>query len=139
MLGLGFMETFGGTSKARVSLSPLLLRVVEDIEVDIAQGRGRHHKVAPPLLPSILVSMEKVVCDEGEKKYVRVFAWYQLVRVWGSMRFNDTLHVVPEDVHFKNEALVITVCQQDDWPGEEGRALVCHHLRLRVHRRRQLA
>ena len=29
--------------------------------------------------------------------------------------------------------------QQDDRPGEDGRALVCHHLRLRVHRRRQLA
>ena len=81
-MGLGFMEIFGGTSKAdRVSLSPLLLRVVKDIEVGIAQGCGRHHKVAPPLLPSILVSMEKVVCDEGEKKYVRVFAWYRLVRV----------------------------------------------------------
>ena len=25
------------------------------------------------------------------------------------MRFNDTLHIVPEDMHFKNEALVITV------------------------------
>ena len=110
LMGLGFMEMFGGTSKAdRVTLSPLLLRVVKDIEVDIAQGRGRHQKVAPPLLPSILVSMEKVVFDEGEKKNVRVFAWYWLVRVWGSMRFNDTLHIVPEDMHFKDEALVITV------------------------------
>ena len=48
--------------------------------------------------------MEKVICDEGEKKYVRVFAWYRLIRVWGSMRFNDTLHIVPEDMHFNNEA-----------------------------------
>ena len=138
LMGLGFMEIFGGTSKAdRVSLSPLLLRVVEDIEVDIAQGRGRHHKVAPPLLPSILVSMEKVVCDEGEKKYVCLVPACSGLGLDALQR--HVTHCAGGYALQGRGPSHHSLRQQDDRPGEEGRALVCHHLLLRVHRRRQLA
>eukprot|EP00435_Cladocopium_sp_Y103_P017366 s1708_g4.t1 len=58
------------------------------------------------LLPIALVeSMERLVTDEAATPYLRIYAWFRLVKLWAGMRFNDTQGVPAHTMSFDDSLL----------------------------------
>ena len=58
------------------------------------------------LLPiAIVESMEKLVTDEAVTPYLRIYAWFRLVKLWAGMRFNDTQGVPAHTMSFDDSLL----------------------------------
>ena len=56
---------------------------------------ARPTKKAPTTTLVFLVLFEGVVMSKREPKFIRMFAWYRLVRYWSSMRFDDHRGMLP--------------------------------------------
>ena len=56
---------------------------------------GRIRKKAPPMLLAIVMSYEVTVMDLTNHLYVRLFAWFKLIKHWMQLRFGDTLFMPP--------------------------------------------
>ena len=109
-LALGFFETCGGIAKdERISLHPLVANTVKDLERELTLGKVQAVKKAPHFPVAIVLAMEAAVMDEEMPVYKRVFTWYKLVRIWGSLRFDDALHVRPEALTLDEHGLSLVV------------------------------
>jgi hypothetical protein len=53
----------------------------------------------------MIVAMELVVVDSSWPLYKRVFVWVKLLRVWGGLRFDDSLHIAPADLVLRKGGL----------------------------------
>ena len=109
----------------RVSRSPMVTRTAKDIEVGLARGVGCATRKAPQFPVLVVVALEQVVVDAASAKYRRVYAWYKIVRVWAALRFDDTLHVDPARVLFRERGLELRVDQtKTTGPGKKLASLV---------------
>ncbi len=55
-------------------------------------------------LPLALVaSWEAVVVRKEESNYVRVFAWFKLIKLWAALRWDDTLGIPPSSMELLRE------------------------------------
>ena len=52
-----------------------------------------------------MVRFEGVVVGLYLPKYIRLYAWYRLVRHWASLRFDDTLAVKPSTLEVRGRGL----------------------------------
>ena len=98
------MEEAGGVSAAdRLSRHPSVLATARSLEAELrTQAGAKEGGRRAPCLPTALVeSLEYVVVSTMFDWFTRVFAWYRLVRVWASLRFNDTLHIAPCEMVFE--------------------------------------
>ena len=59
----------------------------------------------------IIESLELTVVDRSTPFYVRLYAWYKLVRVWTVSRGNDLEGVCSKDVRWAGDALELDVSQ----------------------------
>ena len=48
---------------------------------------------APRWLGCFIAPMETLVVDRAVQFEVRVCAWFKLIKLWGSMRFDDAAHL----------------------------------------------
>ena len=58
-------------------------------------SRGGARRKAPRPFASMLVSLEELVGDTTERRYVRAFAWHRLVMIWDALRLDDTMGMPP--------------------------------------------
>ena len=99
VFALGFMEKAGGVLEHdRVSNSPLLKAALEELTLQLTGGVARPVRKAPQVPVALLFAFEKVVVDVNELPFVRTFAWWRLVRAWGSLRFDDHRGLLPSSL-----------------------------------------
>ena len=106
LLGLSFFEECGGVPVGeRIANQDLVKRVVKDIEVSIASGQPRSRRKAPQYPVLVVVAFELYLRNESNPPYKRMLAWVKLVRIWGAMRFDDTLHIDPSTLALRESGL----------------------------------
>ena len=76
----------------RLSEDPVLQNFMAEITKS-AWWAARTRTSANRLLVAIVLCWEFLVTNENEKTYVRVFAWFKLVKLWAMLRWNDTLGI----------------------------------------------
>ena len=47
-------------------------------------------KQASQLLVQIVSALERKVVERGQPRYIRAFAWYKLMKLWGGLGFHGT-------------------------------------------------
>ena len=52
---------------------------------------------------AVVAAWERVVTADTEKSYVRVFAWFKLIKLWAALRWDDTLGIPPSLVDFRED------------------------------------
>ena len=68
---------------------------------------SRERASANRLLLSVVLCMEFLVLAAEESSYIRLYAWFKLVKLWGMLRWSDTLGIPALRVrYFKKEGLV---------------------------------
>ena len=86
-----FVEAAGELPEQEcISGHPALRNTLEELAVVLGSKDLREVKQAPQLLVAQVIAMECMVLCTAEKRYVRCFAWYKLVKLWGCLRYADT-------------------------------------------------
>ena len=67
--------------------------------------RARTLKEAVPIPTQVVRSMELFVVDEQEPEAIRLFTWWWLCMVFASLRFDDAMHVRPDELVLNEEGL----------------------------------
>ena len=89
-----FLEGVGGVpAEEQLQGDSWLKAQLDDMEKKASQGGAR--RKAPRPFASMIVSLEKLVGDTTERRYVRAFAWHRLVMTWGALRLDDTMGMPP--------------------------------------------
>ena len=87
-----FMEAAAEVPPAeRISSSPMVVNVLEEVNLQMESREARPTKKARQLLVMQVMAMERMVLDDDSERYVRAFAWYRLFKLWTGMRYADTL------------------------------------------------
>ena len=91
---LMFMEHAGEVHKDdRIQNDPALKNALEEISVRLESGEIVPRKQAMHIPVKIAMAWEQVVGDESQLRYIRAYAWFKLLKIWGAMRFSDTTGV----------------------------------------------
>ena len=53
---------------------------------------------------AIVICWEFVVMDKEQHQYIRLYAWFKLVKLWGMLRWSDTTGVPAESLKFEGSA-----------------------------------
>ncbi|MCR9076994.1 MAG: hypothetical protein NXI07_13225 [bacterium] len=87
---MAFIEKSGGVLEARgFAKHPAIVATVQELKLT-ALGSGTTPKRQAPRYPiSVIMAVEAIVTDHSQPAYVRMAAWFQLVQVWGALRFDD--------------------------------------------------
>ena len=86
-----FMEAAGELPEVeRVSKQPAVRNALEELAVRLGNNDLRAVRQAPQLLVSQVEAMERMVLCSFAKRYVRCFAWFKLLKLWGCLRYGDT-------------------------------------------------
>lgn len=96
---LSFMERAGGvrTSEGFAS-DPLVLGALEEAALTVAGGTVKPRRPATREPVLFTVAREMIVADDEAPRYDRLYCWWQLVKTWGSLRFDDHRGMLPRDL-----------------------------------------
>lgn len=75
----------------RISGSPMVVNVLEEINLQMESQESRPTKKARQLLVMQVMAMERMVMDTEANKFIRGYSWYRLFKLWTGMRYADTL------------------------------------------------
>ena len=90
-----FMETRADIpDEAKISSHSMVIGCVKHLTELLAKGAPPVRK-APMFLVSILAAWEFFIMDEAKTPYARALAWFVSVMLWTSMRFDDTVGLLP--------------------------------------------
>ncbi len=107
---LNYFEKAGEVPESDyITTLPEVRNAVRDLNVQLAQGEGRLRKKAPLVLKKIMVAWELMVMSEVSAKYIRGLAWYRLVSVWASMRFDDSRGLLSETMELNALGLLASL------------------------------
>ena len=69
--------------------------------------RGKETREAVPIPLVLVAALERFVCARfrSSQFVLAFFAWWILIMICASLRFDDAMHVVPEALAMKDEAL----------------------------------
>ncbi len=96
---LRFLEVSAEVEESkRLSGDGALKNFFEEVSKHPSWAEGHLRESAKMLPISVAMSWEGVVMDISEKKYVRVFAWFKLVKLWAALRWDDTLGIPPASI-----------------------------------------
>ena len=99
-----FMEHAAELGQDQVIHSSSVVRnALEEINLRLAEGSGAARRQASLIPVEIVKSLEAVVMDKQEVAYVRGYAWYKLVKVWGCARFSDTTGMPAKDARWDTD------------------------------------
>ena len=78
--------------------------------------RGKETREAVPIQLVLAAALERFVCAvqgtfRSSQFVLAFFAWWILIMIYSSLRFDDAMHVVPEALAMKDEALYGVVWQ----------------------------
>lgn len=106
---LAFVEQAGDVPLAdRFSQDVLWLRTLQSVKADLVRGNTQVSK-APQFTISMVLALELLVMDKHKPMYVRALAWLRLVKLWCSLRFSDTLGMLPERMQLTQGGLKVTL------------------------------
>jgi len=84
------MEEMAGVEPAaRLSSLPSVVSIGEDLLAGVQQRVRRGGGEAPRYTRAHVVALEKVVVDVDSPLYHRLYAFWKLLSVWGTLRFDD--------------------------------------------------
>ncbi|CAL1144627.1 unnamed protein product [Cladocopium goreaui] len=78
---------------------------IELFPAEVISKRARTLKEAVPIPTQVVRSMELFVVDEQEPEAIRLFTWWWLCMVFASLRFDDAMHVRPDELVLNEEGL----------------------------------
>ena len=88
---LMFMESAGEVSlDSKISRCPVIRNTMEELALALGNQDLRGRRQANQLLGSQVKAFEGLVMNEQAPRYVRAFAWFKLVKLWGCLRYSDT-------------------------------------------------
>ena len=106
MGALTFFERGGGVRGPQAfAEDPLLKAASEEAMVAMTAGRERPRRQAPRIPFAIIRVWEAVVVDVTLQNYVRMYAWWLLLKVWGSLRFDDHRGLIPKGLFLGADGL----------------------------------
>ena len=100
-----FFERVGGVKPESAISSEVLVRNLVSVRTAELEAGAPPTKQAPALALIIVMALESVVVDEGQKKFVRAFAWTRLLKLWTSSRANDLQGILPEHMVMTSQGL----------------------------------
>ena len=81
----------------RLSATTILKNTLKSIEQQL-QASAPDIEKAPSYTTIMVFSLELMVLSEDDADYLRVYAWVLLIRIWASLRCDDTVGVRPAHV-----------------------------------------
>ena len=94
---LRFIEVAGGVlPDAQLSRDPLLDSAVRELQLATSASGTNPTKKAPQVPLSFVIIFEALVIDASKPRFLRMYAWFRLVRIWGALRFDDHRGLVPD-------------------------------------------
>jgi hypothetical protein len=107
MGALRFLERGGGVrADQALHLDPAVAAAVAEARQAPSKQDCRERKVAPQLFVAIVEALERHVVDLQEPEYTRMYAWWRLLKVYGTLRFDDHRGLLPESLELGTEGLV---------------------------------
>ena len=77
----------------QISNSDAIKNALEEVKLQLESNELRPRKQAVQLLVTIVAAMERKVMQNDAPRFVRAFAFYKLMKLWGAMRYHDTTGV----------------------------------------------
>ena len=109
---INFFERAGGIKpEEMLSKSPALINAVHDLFTQLQGSNLTDRKKAPQVPSMFLVCMELVVMDPHKTWYQRAFAFYRLLRCWGTLRYGDTRFMAPSEMKKDEDGLSFILTQ----------------------------
>jgi len=91
------------------------------------QHAGAGHlgtRKAPRLPVPFVIALEREVVEESAQAFYRAYAWWQLLTIWGSLRFDDHRGLAPAQVVLRDGCLTGTLSRtKTTGPGKRVQAL----------------
>ena len=101
-----FLEYAGEVPECdQMHRAPCIQNTLEKARVRLEQVETMPRRKASPLLVSMVEAMEREVCNEDQKPFVRAYSWIRLVKLWSGMRFNDIQGVAVRTVEVSRTGL----------------------------------
>lgn len=103
---LGFFEKGGGVAvEKQIGKDPNLKACIEELCVNLLSKSGAPRRKAPRIPLAMLLLWEDLVVNVHIPIYERMYAWFQCVRVWASLRFDDHRGMDPASIRLTKEGL----------------------------------
>ncbi|CAE7206140.1 unnamed protein product [Symbiodinium natans] len=103
---LMFIESAGELHASdKISAHPAVRNCLEELSVELADKNLRGKKQACQLLVSQVCAMERLVVLDAAPLFVRAFAWFKLVKLWGCLRYSDTEGMPARTVQLQRRGL----------------------------------
>ena len=88
----------------RISISPALKNFFDEVArhpswTDALKLRSSANR----LTIRVVLAWEELVVRPNEKPYVRVFAWFKLLKLWAALRWDDTMGIPPSSLELVRE------------------------------------
>ena len=93
------------TSKLAIECPDLASAALLAVQNEIVQKRAKTLKEAVPFPLELVACLETFVLSAEEPAAARVFIWWWLCMVYASLRFDDALHVKPNEIVVNHEGL----------------------------------
>ena len=101
-----FLEFAGEVAEEnQMHRSPAVQNALEETKLVLEGTSLREKKQALVLPVSVVSAMECAVMDDEAPEYVRVYAWYRLIKTWAGLRFHDTQGVPNKTLELLPEGL----------------------------------
>ena len=97
---VGWFESLAGfPDEERISSKSMVGHVVNEL-IKKLQNKAPPVKRAPRWVSLFIGPMERLVVHAGESLERRLGAWFKLVKLWGSLRFNDAANIKVANMKF---------------------------------------
>ena len=107
---LAYIEKVGDASKAKtIHQQSSVLAMVDHIVAQLTSSDHAGTVHAEPLVIAFLVAFEFIITSESYPRYLRGYAWYQVVELWAGLRADDMRGVPPSNLAMLQAGLEITV------------------------------
>ena len=93
----------------QLNKQPAIKNAMEEVTLMLEKSGPGERRQAKMLPIAVIAAMEEAVVDTHLANYVRSYAWYRLLKVWGAMRYHDTLGVDFRSIRLDEHGLVCTL------------------------------
>ena len=93
----------------QLNKQPAVKNAMEEVTLMLENAKVTEKRQARLLPLSVISAMEEAVMNTELARYVRSYAWYRLLKVWGAMRYHDTLGVDFGSIKLDESGLVCTL------------------------------
>ena len=110
--GFTFMEDCCGFARGRRLVDdPLFAAYYKELAAGYSGAGAGPLRQAPRYPLAIVLALEREVVDEGVATCYRCHAWWHLLSLWASLRFDDHRGLRPGDAHLTIRGLEAVLCR----------------------------